>query len=78
MRKKYDWQEDVAKFIFGCCGYVYEEKLGTKYYEREGLKGEEEFIELGTTTKKCNDYYDRVEETRLYACPKCGTVQIEL
>lgn len=59
MRKKYDWQEDVAKFICGCCGYVYEEKLGT-------------------TTKKCNDYYDRVEETRLYACPKCGTVQIEL
>ena len=80
MRMITKFDNENTGYIKECkaCGYMYEEIFpkGGDYYEV--VKGDEPFIELGLTTKKGNDYYARVEETRLYACPKCGTVHIEV
>ncbi len=73
------WDNDKDIYVKQCkaCGYAYAEKYNNDGYY-EAVIGDEQFIELGLTTKKGNDYFETVREERLYACPKCGTVHIEI
>ena len=74
-----NWDNDKDIYVKQCkaCGYAYADEYNEDGY-RQAVIGDEDFIELGLTTKKDNGYYERVIEERLYACPKCGTVHIEL
>lgn len=64
------------------CGYEYE----YDYRERQVVKGDKSFIQLILSNKitvsylsDYRDYYsDGFSETTLYACPKCGTVKIDI
>ncbi len=80
MIKKYDYDRCDGETIFVCtckaCGYVHESKWTKDGYAT--VKGDRPFIELGMTTKKGNDYFETLTTTQLYACPKCGTVHIEI
>jgi acetone carboxylase gamma subunit len=59
------------------CGYAYAKKYNNNGYY-EAVIGDKDFIELGLTIKKGYYSYESVSEERLYACPKCGTVHIEI
>lgn len=73
------WDNDKNVYVKQCraCGYEYAEEYNRDGYY-DAVIGDKDFIELGVTTRKGDDYYERVTETRLYACPKCGTVHIEV
>ena len=74
-----NWDNDKNVYVEQCkaCGYAYAEKYNDDGYY-EAVIGDKEFIELGLTTKKSDDYHESVREERLYACPKCGTVHIKI
>ena len=73
------WDNEKNIYVKQCksCGYAYAEEYNDGGYY-EAVVGDTEFIELGLTTRKGDDYFETVSEVRLYACPKCGTVHIEL
>lgn len=62
------------------CGYECEITYKNKY--EEFIKGDEQFIE---TKIQCyiipnwaSSYSSRTEEKTVYACPKCGTLKINI
>lgn len=69
--KDYNYEENLEIYHCKACGYSHSRNYTTNMI----IQGDEEFFVLGNTIKK-NNYYD--EEVRLYACPKCGTVFIEV
>ena len=73
-----NYNDEKKAIVESCsaCGYSYGEHYTKNGYEP--VEGDEPFIELGITTKKGKGYFSKVEETRLYACPKCGAVHIKL
>ena len=65
MKNESIWKDDLYKgerYICKACGYVTHERKG--------------FIELSTIIR--HKGYGRCEEVQLYACPKCGTVHMEV
>ena len=72
--KDYNYEENLEIYHCKACGYSH-----IRNYTTDAItQGDEEFFVLGTTIKKTNDFYGYDEEVRLYACPKCGTVFIEV
>jgi hypothetical protein len=73
------WDNEKNVYVKQCksCGYAYAEEYSEDGHY-EAVIGDKEFIELGFTTRKGNDYFETVREERLYAWPKCGTVHIKL
>lgn len=74
-----NWDNDKNIYVKQCkaCGYAYAGEFNKDGYY-EAVIGDKDFIELGLTTKKSDGYFESVREERLYACPKCGTVHIEI
>ena len=74
MIKKYDYENQTMTYKCGNCSHTYTEDVCSH------IPNDDRFIELGKTTitKNKYSYYERLEEAQLYACPKCGCVQIEL
>lgn len=72
--KDYNYEENREIYHCKACGYSHIRNYTTDII----VQGDEEFFVLGNTIKKSNDYYGHDEEVRLYACPKCGTVFIEV
>lgn len=73
MIKDYEYETDIFTYTCKACGYVYSYRW-TKQ-GREIVKGDCEFIELEEVVKK--GLYDN-SLVEMYACPKCGTVHIEV
>lgn len=72
--KEYNYDKTEEIYTCKACGYVYSEN----YMSHERTQGDEPFLALGTTIKQTRGYYGQVEEARLYACPICGTVFVEI
>ena len=75
----YDWETQTREYKCECCGYIYKVDESKELKYDKVIVGDEEFIELGQTdiVKGKNSFYgSRIEKTTLYACPKCGCVQI--
>ena len=72
--KEYNYDKTEEIYTCKACGYVYSEN----YMSHETMQGDEPFLALGTTIKQSRGYYGQVEEARLYACPICGTVFVEV
>lgn len=71
------------------CGYEYEVEIGNKYIDTKIIKGDKAFIETSIQCKIAlvDDclYFGgylknpiEVDEKIVYACPKCGTLKIEV
>lgn len=64
------------------CGYECEISWENKYREFVKVKGDEEFIETKIQCYINPDwalgYSSRTEERTVYACPKCGTLKINI
>lgn len=74
----YNWNDDHAEYKCPVCGYEYHEYTGSS--QQKTTAGSDPFIELHTkATYTTGSYYTRrLEETTIYACPKCGTLQIQV
>ena len=74
----YNWNDDHAEYKCPVCNYEYHEYPGSG--QRQTTAGSDPFIELHTkATYTTGSYYTRrLEETTVYACPKCGTLQIQV
>ena len=62
------------------CKYEFEEGIGNKN-DWVVLKGDDEFINIEghfTRIKRYEYKPDEREKVNLYACPKCGTVKIDI
>lgn len=73
MIKDYEYETDSNTYTCKACGYVYADRWTEKGLEI--IKGDDEFIELEEVVKK--GIYDNTL-VKMYACPKCGTVHIEV
>lgn len=75
-----DYNCETEERINTCkaCGYVHAQKFNDDEMYYETTQGDAPFIELGVIHKPDNNYYQTYTEENLYACPKCGTVHIEV
>lgn len=65
--KEYNFEEEKVVYTCKACGYSYtEDTLGA------------EFIKFTVTAKRERGFIDCLEEKRIYACPICGTLFIEV
>lgn len=67
------------------CGYEYDEEWNSEERRYVVILGDKPFIRLYTSNdikvyyKRRSDYYSNgEEEVSLYACPKCGTVKVDI
>ena len=81
MKVRYDY--DIGTRTYSCpvCGYRYIEDTTTARY-RSVLEGDEEFIKMESfqlySTDYSNGWSSSPRSHTVYACPKCGTLQIEV
>ena len=78
MKSNYNHEDEYVEYECGCCKYSYKEywKTTSNYGERKEpfISGETEFL----CTEKIDYYPDRLIKKTIYACPKCGVLQIEV
>ena len=63
------------------CGYIHETELFKKEkgYDKVTTHGDEAFIEVnGNFTRKTDYHLSSITEVQVYACPKCGTLKMEV
>ena len=76
MKKEYDWDNNTT--TMSChCGYRYTER-GSRY--PDVIEGDESFIEMSEMLHSEDDasWHTNIISHKIYACPKCGTLQIEV
>ena len=76
---KVDYENKEIIYTCGCCGYKYKEKSAghpTQYITDPGF-GREPFKNSTVPFIYKSDYYRPDTSLNMYACPKCGVVQIE-
>lgn len=78
MKVTYDWDEHTKTYVCSACGYKYTEE--TKAYSR-AIEGDDKFIEMedfALHSTDRSDYYHQHKSHTVYACPKCGVLQIQI
>lgn len=62
------------------CGYEHQDGINDKGDWQKNLIGDTAFIRIdGSILRaKTNSYFSEYKDVSLFACPKCGTVQMEL
>lgn len=66
--KEYNFEEEKVVYTCKACGYSY----------KEDDIHVEEFIKFRVTAKREHGFIECLEEKRIYACPICGTLFIEV
>lgn len=74
MKTTYDWDERTETHICQACGYKHTKKTS---YVGTTIEGDDEFIEMEDILHSRKSY-SSVCSHRVYACPKCGVLQIEV
>lgn len=78
MKSNYNYDEGVNEYVCPVCGYKYVEETR---YNGKILEGDEEFIEMEDFkfhSTDNSDYYPRTRHHTIYACPKCGVLQLDI
>lgn len=75
MKKRYEKIGSGSKFSYTCnaCQYTYTEIYTVEGYKEIGKP----FLQMAKMSYK-DPLSGNLGETRLYACPNCGTLQIEV
>jgi len=61
------------------CGYEHEEEWDTKAKVYTTTIGDEKFLAIETMARiKPEHSWDHSRDCYMYACPKCGTVKVEV
>lgn len=79
MKITYDWDERTKTCICQACGYKHVEDLDSSYHKT--IEGDDKFIEMEGIELHSTDrsyYYPSHNTHTIYACPKCGVLQIEV
>ena len=76
MKITYNWDEHTRTCTCQVCGYKYTEE--TKAYG-EIIEGDDPFVEMDIVLHSDNNsiYYSNHRSHTMYACPKCGVLQIQ-
>lgn len=77
MKVVYDIDEETRTYTCPVCGYKYIEHLGTSHYTT--IECDDEFIEMedfALHSTDRSDYYHQHNSHTIYACPKCGVLQL--
>ena len=77
MKVDYNYEEQIRTCICSVCGYNYTEEM--EVYGRT-LEGKEPFIEMEEIFHSTDEsgYYSRPCKHSIYACPKCGVLQLDV
>ena len=79
MKQRYDWSEHTETRICQACGYTHTKELG--YYGKT-IEGDDKFIEMEGlelhSTDRSDSWHSSHNTHTIYACPKCGVLQIEM
>lgn len=77
MTVTYDWDEHIQTCTCGACGYKHTQEMG---FKGKTLEGDELFIEMDFTLHSDNNsiYPSDSRSYSMYACPKCGVLQIRI
>ena len=79
MQRIYDCDKETMTYICQSCGYRYVEDLKTAC--NDVIEGDDEFIKMeGIELHSTDDsgWYPSHNTHTIYACPKCGVLQIEV
>lgn len=78
MKITYDWDEHTETHICQACGYKHTKEMS--HYGKT-IEGDDKFIEMeGLELHSTDDggWYPSHNTHTIYACPKCGVLQIEV
>ena len=77
MKIIYDWDKHTETHICSICGYKHTKEMGV---HGKAIEGDDEFIEMEDVlhSQKRSSYFSDIRSHSVYACPKCGTLQIEV
>lgn len=77
MKITYDWDEKTKTCICQACGYKHTKEI--KAYGKT-FEGDDEFIEMEGfelhSTDRSDGWHPSHNTYTIYACPKCGVLQI--
>lgn len=80
MKRIYDCDEETMTYVCQVCGYKYTEDLKTRWCNV--VEGDDEFIEMEGlelhSTDRSDGWHPSHNTHTIYACPKCGVLQIEV
>ena len=78
MKVSYNFENETREYKCESCGYLLKTQRNGR--RDEPIVGDEEFIELGSTTTITDKggYHEQLIKIALYACPKCGCVHIKV
>lgn len=79
MKIIYDWDERTQTHICQACGYKHVADVRGMYPKT--IEGDDKFIEMEGVELHSTDrsyYYPSHNIHTIYACPKCGVLQIEV
>lgn len=61
------------------CGYEYEAVIDDDHFNTAVTKGDDPFIKIeGSFHQTIEGYYTRIQQVKVYGCPKCGTLKMGL
>jgi protein-arginine kinase activator protein McsA len=79
MKITYNWEERIKTCVCQACGYRHSEEM---YYTHSTIEGNEPFIEMEGfelhSTDRSDGWHPSHNTHTIYACPKCGVLQIEV
>jgi predicted RNA-binding Zn-ribbon protein involved in translation (DUF1610 family) len=77
MKKTYDYDEYTKTCTCPVCGYKCTKDLHSSY--RPLIEGDDEFVKMDFTlhSEDNANYYSGSRSHTMYACPKCGVLQLE-
>ena len=79
MKITYDWKERTTTHICQACGYRHTKEMNR--YEKP-LEGDDKFIEMEGfelhSTDRSDVWHPSHNTHTIYACPKCGVLQVEV
>ena len=79
MKIIYDYDDDTRTHICEACGYKLVEDINTSWHET--IEGDDDFIEMEGiqlhSTDRSDGWHPSHNTHTIYACPKCGVLQIQ-
>ena len=79
MKVIYNCDECTKTYVCQACGYKYVENLKSSWHE--AIEGDDEFIEMEGfelhSTDNSDGWHPLHRSHEIYACPKCGVLQIQ-
>lgn len=79
MKVIYDYDKDIKTCTCQACGYRYVEDLKTRW--NDVIEGDDDFIEMEGiqlhSTDRSDGWHPSHNTHTIYACPKCGVLQIQ-